>query len=164
MKDHKQMGTAGAKVTVASKLPFKLEMQCCSKRVVQQKHQGQAWREEVFFKSGPSHITNGIAYPSGTVPEGMPPPPQLATGFALTHDVDKDLFDAWMEENKDSAMVKNRLVFAFEKIDSVKDKAKNYRSLDSGLGPLTPDAGDRRMPKKLLGGAQARTSPESEPD
>jgi hypothetical protein len=50
------------------------------------------------------------------------------------------------------------------KLPSVRDKAKDGKDVDSGLGPLTPDAGDRRMPKKLLGGAQGRTSPESEPD
>jgi hypothetical protein len=158
------MGTAGAKVTVASRLPFKLELQTCSKRVVQAKHQGQAWREEEYYKSGPIAIINGTAYPNGTVPANMPPQPQLATGFALTHGVPKDLWDAWFEENKNSAVITNRLVFAFEKVDSVQGMARENKSADSGLGPLTPDSGDRRMPRKLIGQPQARSAPESEPD
>jgi hypothetical protein len=109
------------------------------------------------------HVINGTAYPNGnTVPENMPPRPQMATGYALTHNVSKDLFDSWLAENKDSAMVKNRLVFAYEKTDSVKDAAKDCKGVDSGLGPLIPDA-DRRMPKKLVG-PQTRSLPEAEPE
>jgi hypothetical protein len=159
------MGTAGAKVTVASKLPFKLELQVCSKRVVQAKHQGQAWREEEYYKSGPIAIINGTSYPNGSsLPEGMPPKPQMATGFALTFGVDADLFSAWLEENKDSAMVKNHLVFAFEKVDAVKGTAKEHKAVDSGLEALRPDDNDRRMPKKLIGAQQSRAAPEAEPD
>ena len=66
------MGTAGAKVTVASKLPMSFEMQCCKKRVEQRRHQGEVWREEVFFKDGPMHVINGYSYPNGQVPEAAP--------------------------------------------------------------------------------------------
>ena len=38
----------------------------------------------------------------------------MVAGYALTHNVSKDLFDAWLIENKDSAMVKKRLVFGYE--------------------------------------------------
>jgi hypothetical protein len=112
------MSSAGAKVTVASKLPMKIEMQCSAKRVMQKKHLGQMWREEEYFKSGPMHVIEGIAYPNGQLPPGMPPRPQMVAGYALTPNVSKDLWDAWLLENKDSAMIKNRLIFAYEQIDS----------------------------------------------
>ena len=157
------MATAGAKVTVASELPMSFEMQCCKKRVEQRRHQGEVYTEEVFFKDGPIAIINGYSYPNGgTVPEGFRPRPKMVAGYALTHNVSKDLFDAWMLENKDSAMVKNWLVYGYEQIDTVQGKAREGGDVDSGLGPLTPDT-DRRWPRKVVN-RQMRALPESDPD
>lgn len=154
-----------ATVTVASKLPMKLELQCSSKRTMQKKHMGQVWREDEYYKTGPSHVIEGTSYPAGTPPPNMPPRPQMESGYALTFNVDKSLWDAWLAENADSPMIKNRLVFAFEKLDSVRGKAREGKdSVDSGLGPLTPDSGDRRMPKKVIGQPQGRVYPEASPD
>jgi hypothetical protein len=154
----------GATVTVASKLPMKIEMQCSAKRTMQKKHMGQVWREDEYYKTGPSHIIEGTAYPAGSPPPNMPPAPRMESGFALTFGVDKSLWDAWLAENADSPMVKNKLIFAFEKLDSVKGMAKDYKNLDSGLGPLQPDNNDRRMPKKVIGQPQGRVYPEASPD
>jgi hypothetical protein len=151
-----------AKVTVASKLPMKIEMQCCSKRVEQRSHQGQVWREEVSYKDGPMHIIAGTAHPKGDAAEMMPRPQMIAGGYVLTRNVDADLFSAWMLENKDSALVKNRLIFGFAQIDTVEGTARESKDVDSGLGWLVPDK-DRRMPKKI-GVSQARALPESNPD
>ena len=142
------MATAGAKVTVASKLPMAFEMQACTKHEQKVKTGNTTWVEEVFSKSGKMAVINGIAYPNGQAPEGFHDKPQMASGAALTFGVDKDLWDAWLEQNKDSAMVRNGLVFAHEKSESVKAKAREHKDLNSGLGPLTPD-NDRRMPKKI---------------
>jgi hypothetical protein len=156
------MGTAGAKVTVASRLPMRFEMQTCKKRIEQRRHQNQCWREEIYFKDGPMHVINGTAYPNGTVPEGFPPRPEMVAGYALTHGVDAYLYDAWAIENKDTDMLRNKLVFAFEKLDSTKGMAKDCKDLDSGLGPLVPDT-DRRMPKKMIGAQTTRLS-QSDPE
>jgi hypothetical protein len=152
----------GATVTVASKLPMKFEMQCCVKRTQQRRFQGEVWAEETYHKDGPLHVINGYSYPNGQLPEGMPPRPKMVGGYALTHNVSKDLWDAWLIENKNSAMVLNRLVFAYEKQDTVQGKARESTDVDSGLGPLVPDV-DRRMPKKVIG-RQTRSPPEAEPD
>ena len=63
----------GAKVTVASKLPMKLEMQCCKKRVEQRRHQGELWNEEIFHKAGPMVVIQGTAYPNGDAAAGHAP-------------------------------------------------------------------------------------------
>jgi hypothetical protein len=152
----------GATVTVASKLPFRLELQCCVKRTQQRRFQGEVWTEEVYFKDGPIVTINGTAYPNGQVPEGYRPRPKTVGGYALTPNVPKDLFDAWLAENKDSAMIKNRLVFGYEQKDAVDGRARENTDVDSGLGPLIPDS-DRRMPKKVIG-RQTRSLPEAGPD
>ena len=153
----------GATVTVASKLPMKLELQCCSKRTLQRRAQGVVWQEVEYYKSGPAVVIEGTSYPVGTPPPNMPPRPRMESGYALTFGVSKDLWDQWLLENKDSAVVKNKLVFAYEKADSVKGQAKDGKDLDSGLGPLRPDDNDRRMQKKVIG-RQAKPLPESTPD
>ena len=154
------MGTAGAKVTVASKLPMALEMQCC--KAVKQNVPGIGGMREqkVFYKTGEMHVINGTAYPNGQVPAGMAAKPQMIAGAALTFNVSKDLFDAWMIENAESSVVKNKLIWADEKVDDVKAVAKENKAVDSGLGPLVPDT-DRRMPRKIVG-RQARALAESE--
>lgn len=139
---------AGAKVIVASKLPMALELQLCVSREQQIKNGGSVWTETIFAKDGPIVTIHGTAYPNGQVPDGMPDRPQMAHGAALTYGVDKDFFDRWLEQNKTSPIVVNRLVFAHEKSDSVKARAREVRDFDSGLGPLNPE-NDRRMPRKL---------------
>lgn len=141
-------GPAGAKVTVASKLPMALELQLCTKRSVQMKNGNNAWVEDVFAKSGPIVTIAGTAYPNGQPPEGMPEKPQMVAGCALTFGVDKAFFDKWLEDNADQPMVKNRMIFAHERLDHVKGIAQETKLNLSGLNALTPD-NDRRMPKKI---------------
>ena len=116
--------------------------------------------EDVWYKTGKVITINGTSYPNGQVPEGMHDRPQMATGAALTFGVDKDFFEKWLSENRDTAMVQNNLIYAADKTETVKAKAKEFKAVDSGLGPLVPD-NDRRMPKKIVG-RQARALAESE--
>lgn len=144
------MGTAGTKIIVASKLPMALELQHCVKRTMQMKNGNTAWKEDVWVKSGQIVVINGTSYPNGQLPDGMPDRPQMRSGAALTYGVDKDFFDKWLEQNKDSEMVKNGLIFAAEKGEDVSAEARARVKTLSGLEPLNPE-GDRRMPKKING-------------
>ena len=155
------MATAGAKVTVASKLPMALELQLCDKRTTQVRNGNNSWNEEVFVKSGKIVTINGTAYPAGQPPEGMPDRPSMIAGAALTPGVDKAFWDAWLAQNKDTPMVKNGMVFAHEKIDAVKGKARDAKNVLSGLDPINPK-GDRRMPRKLKGKVGSITVGEDE--
>lgn len=73
----------------------------------------------------------------------------IVGGYALTHNIDKDWWDAWYKANATTDMVKNKLVFAWEKRDRVEAVAKEQKSILSGLEPLNPSTrieGDRRVP------------------
>lgn len=59
-------------------------------------------------------------------------------GHGITHGVDKEFFDKWMAQNKDAAFVKNGLVFAHEKADSVAAKAVEQASNVSGFEGVDP--------------------------
>ena len=69
-----------------------------------------------------------------------PPPPATMGGFTLTHNVDKDLFDEWMAQNKDHDLIKNGLLFAHEKPNNTGAEAREKRDVKSGLEPLDRNA------------------------
>ncbi len=57
-------------------------------------------------------------------------------GFGLTSGVDKDMWDAWLTENKDRDLVKNGLIFAHEKQSSAKAESKEKADLKSKTEPM----------------------------
>ncbi len=52
-------------------------------------------------------------------------------------------------------MVRNRMIFAFEKQDSARDAAKEAKDTRSGMEPLRID-GDPRQPRPLMGITQVQ--------
>lgn len=60
---------------------------------------------------------------------------RIIGGYGLTQ-VDKELWDAWLETHKDQPYVKNSLVFAQENGNSARSQAKEQEKLKSGLDPL----------------------------
>ena len=70
------------------------------------------------------------------VPYGKAPPFVIAGGYALTPNVPLDFATSWMEQNKDSALVKNNLLFIHEKQEFAEKRAREQKDLKSGLEPL----------------------------
>lgn len=71
-------------------------------------------------------------------------------GYAVTHGCPRDLWEAWLADNKDSALVRNNIIFASPKTDDA-GKAREYASVRTGLEPLlvrrnSEDPGDPRVP------------------
>lgn len=148
-----ERGQAGAKVTVASKLPMAIILQNYRPETREFKHQGSVWNETVHVNDGgPFAVIAGTAYPNGPAPDGMelPERPQMIAGYAITNNIDKDKWDRWLEANKSTPMVKNKLVFAYPTIDGVRGVAKENRDVTSGLQALNP-TDDKRLPKKTGG-------------
>lgn len=138
---------SGATVTVACKLGVAYyDIQHCRPEQVYENTQ-----------TGPREITQhkrvglvvrlrGTAYPRGTPPEGFPEKPTIVGGAALNRGIDKDWFDAWLEQNKRNPLVMSRMIFAHENEDHVRGEAKDLSSFLSGLEPVNPKK-DVRMPK-----------------
>lgn len=64
--------------------------------------------------------------------------PSLSSGFALTHGVPTALWNKWLEQNKDSALVKNGLIFAHAAREDVKAESKEKAGEKTGLEPVDP--------------------------
>lgn len=65
-------------------------------------------------------------------------------GHGITEGVDKELFEKWLSLNKDSAAVKNGLIFSHEKASSVRAEAmekKDNKNGFEGIDPANPGPG-----------------------
>lgn len=65
--------------------------------------------------------------------------PLVIGGYAITSGIPKDFFDKWLEQNKDSDLVRNNLIFAQGTSDRAGDQADDQESTKNGLEPIDPD-------------------------
>lgn len=139
---------AAGKVTVACKIPTGLELQHCTPtKWIEETPSGS--RERLRYdRVGPTVFVRGTAYPVGTIPKGYPSRPIMVGGYALTPNVDADFFDEWIRQNKDTDMVRNRMIFAYARRDDVVGEARENKDRQSGLEPLNPE-NDPRMPRPI---------------
>jgi len=143
--------TTGATVTVACKLPSGLLLRVFAEEKHMEPTQSgeakpvQVWRPipgRQFAIRGTWTASAGQAFARNN-----PAVAELLPGnYALTHGVPKDLWDLWLSQNKNSHIVRNRVVFAFENFQTATDEAKKARDVRSGLEPLNPDRPAERMP------------------
>lgn len=95
---------------------------------------------ETFTIRGP--IVNPAGYRNaGALPEG------IFGGYALTAGVPRDLWECWLEQNKHSDLVKNRLVFASGDYTRAMDEARELKDQLSGIEPLDPAKPGARSPE-----------------
>jgi len=126
---------AGAKVCVACKLPAGLVIRGHDKRTEREAVMGGGTREyDVYRWNGEEAEIFGVAAPYGQAPKCL-----IVAGYALTHNVSKDLFDNWYAANKDGALVKNKLIFAYESADRAQACAKEHEKTISGFEPIDPE-------------------------
>lgn len=60
-------------------------------------------------------------------------------GHGITENVDKEFFDKWVAQRKDSPMVKNGLVFAHERSGNAQAEAKEKAKTKTGFEGLDQD-------------------------
>lgn len=77
----------------------------------------------------------------------------VVDGYGLT-EVDKELFELWLDQNKNSPLVKNHIIFATLKMDAAKSQAREQGpEIKNGLEPVDPakpGAGVEPVPEKEL--------------
>lgn len=66
------------------------------------------------------------------------PAPEFAIsgGYAITTGVDRDWWEKWLEQNKESAIVVNKLIWALPTEQEVIREARNLKEIKSGFEPL----------------------------
>jgi hypothetical protein len=127
--------TSGETVTVSCKLPNGLVLRVFRTIEVDVPVMGGGVRKEtknepladVYTVHGWSHAQNSAPHCT------------IIGGYALTGNIPKGHWDLWLSQNKNSAMVKNGLIFAHATVASAKDQAKDGRTVRSGLERLDPN-------------------------
>lgn len=130
-------------VSVACKLPNGLALRVFKMIPHSEPVMGGGTREtELAVQVGDTVTLKGYA-----APFGMAPNAPVAGGYAITSGVDADFWAAWLEQNAEHPVVKNGLVFASERIDSVQKQAKEQAEIKCGLEALDPDKPMRGIAK-----------------
>ena len=126
--------SSGGTVSIACKLPSGIIL-----RVFQMESRtepvmgGGVTTVKQAVQVGEPVVIKGAAYPTNTAPTQ-----QIVGGYALTHGVSQDTWDAWLSQNRDSDIVKKNLIFASPTPDRSADQASEQREVRSGLEPIDP--------------------------
>jgi hypothetical protein len=140
--EERPKSSAGAKVTVACKLPAGIVIRPYRWITRNENVMGGGSREvREAVTAGAPVVIRGYASKQNEAPRGP-----IVGGYALTFGVDKEIWDQWLEANRDSDMVRNELVFAHESREVAMAWAKEHEKTVSGLERMNPD-GDPRAPR-----------------
>lgn len=127
-------GHAGAKVTVACKLPHGLVLRIFEMVERYEPVMGGGSRlVKVAQATGESVVIHGNAVPFGIIPNY-----EIIAGFALTHNIDRDFWENWARVNAELPAVKKGLIFAYEDVNDARARAKEMAAAKSGLEPIDP--------------------------
>lgn len=143
-------------VTVACKMPNGIILRGFRKTTVTEVTLGGTREVEKWVEDGRRAKVFGPA-----APPGMAARVPTQGGYALTPNIPADLWATWLEQNRDSELVRNNIIFASPRIDLVAGQSLEYKKQRSGLEPLTPDT-DERSPKRQL--PDGRQVPEIQTD
>ena len=138
--------SAGAKVTVACNIPSGIRIRPYRMVPATEPVMGGGVRETQRAEPiGEGVLIKGPGHEIDKAPRAaIVGKTDLAQGYAITTGVDKDLWDNWYSYNKDSQLIRNRCVFAFEKRNDTLAMARESEGTLSGLEPFTPDIDPRR--------------------
>lgn len=133
-------------VFVACKMPHGLILRQFRPIEVPRAEQGRVVMEKVSQQVGDAFTVKGNAAPFGQTARAP-----IVSGFAITEGCPEDLWKSWFKDNEKSDMVKNGLVFAHEKRDSLEARCKEHKKVTSGLERIdvAPGSKDPRLLKGI---------------
>ena len=105
---------------------------------------GMVSTELLARETGKRFVVRGPALAFGQLPNI-----QITGGFALTPGVPRDLAQTWLEQNKDSDIVRNSLIFFENDMERATARSKELSSVRSGLEPIDPTKLPREFVKKI---------------
>lgn len=144
--------TTGETVTVACKLPGGLILRMFEEFEYQEPSQtgmrdvkGYKPKQDKQWTIRGTYVASaGQAYnqANNAVAELLP------GGYALTYGVPKEIWDNWYHYNRNTQMVKNKVVWAMPSLPAATERARteDMRKVKSGLEPLNPARPAERMP------------------
>lgn len=124
--------TARKTVTVACKLPHGVVIRDFTKTVQHENVMGGGSRRIDVYRP----VGKRIRIKGPQVPTPFLRLVEIAGGYAITDGVDAEIFQRWMNWNKDSQAVVGELIFGYEDRDRVIGMARERANVKSGVEPL----------------------------
>ena len=119
-------------ITVGCKLPNGLKLRIFNMVPFSEPIMGGGWRETMIAQdTGEEVRLYGYAVPPNLRPKYL-----IIGDYALTPNVPAAFFRTWLEQNKESDLVKRGLVFAHKDGAQAQDMAEERKDLKSGFEPL----------------------------
>jgi hypothetical protein len=126
-------------VTVACKLPNGLILQLHAKHSEMVPIFGGGYKEETIWRRTEEiFVLNGCAVAVDQLLQGNMPDHYTYSGYALTPGVPKKFWEEWLEQNKTTDLIRNKIVFAAGSEREVRAEASEYKDVRSGLEPIDP--------------------------
>lgn len=90
----------------------------------------------------PRVFIHGPAYAPGDIPKTM-----IYNGYALTPNVPEAFWNEWLEQNRDTELVRNKLIFAQYRNDDLLAATRENEERKTGLEELDPQNLPARVKK-----------------
>lgn len=129
--------TAGVTVSVASKLPMDFILHLHKKVTKQEHFPGVGTRSFDIYEKDNS--VKPVVISGCSFPQNQGPHQQLSGGYAITHGVSKDFWDAWFEQNKEHEAIVNGMLFAHTEVASTIAETIEKKDVMSGMERLNPE-------------------------
>lgn len=141
-------------VTVACKIPMGIVLR--EFRMTKEREQTPNGVRDIDIArpTGKAAAINGVAAPPNKMRfDRQGQPVHMYRGYALTPNVDADLWANWLHHHADHPMVKNMMIFAAPKQSDIEAMARENEKRRSNLEPMyvsndPKDPGDPRAPNR----------------
>lgn len=128
---------SGEKVTVACRVPNGLRLRLFRFEEASELVLGggtRTYQRSIPITKGDKPLEVVVHGPS--IPMGFAPSYLIVGGYALTPNIDKDFFEAWMEQNRNTDLVRNKMIFCQEHTQDAQAQAQEQKDVRSGMEPM----------------------------
>ena len=154
----REMPASTRTVIVACKIPNGLVLQL-QRPMERMEDSASGLKSRTYMvKHGKQVVVRGPHRPVGTEPKGFDkwrPPVQIEGGYALTHGVEVEFWNTWLEQNKEADYVLGEMIAAYATVEDATAACRERAELLSGLEPISTEEDaqgrltDRRLPRPI---------------
>lgn len=123
------------KVTVACKWPNGVVLKVFDFIDIEENHAGGTRTIKQAVQRGKTVYLNGYLKPN----KGQIQQPAQAAFYEMTHGVDEDFMKLWMQQNRESDLVRNKIILVQGgPVENIKSAVKEMEKQRCGVEPLDP--------------------------
>lgn len=141
------VSTAAETVTVGCKLPNGLELHLDEMVDYRIPMNGGYVTEKRSRRLPDTYTLNGRAIDLAKIAATGSVPHLIVGGYGITNGIPRDFWERWLAANKDSDIVREKIVFAMADEGRAQGFALEHAGVRTGMEPIDPDAPGRTSPE-----------------